>query len=214
MNANRSENSMYQPHQRIGNHNLFSIGDASLTVATTDQSATLYLDSKYDIHHNTNHCEDGIKCSISHDNITMGNGSTGSKQNFVHSSGGTSSSSNRNRSRKEYYEKQDSIDEIEEVKLAPIESSINIEIMPGVEVPLRSADETHEAIRNHFYIPATCFGCASELFCILDAKYLICPDCRSVNPLPEENYSSNSYNKRGIGMGFKCEDIILLQDDQ
>ena len=53
-----------------------------------------------------------------------------------------------------------------------------IEVCPGVRLRLRGASETWKAIESDFYIPATCIGCDTVIFCIQDAMYVLCPICR------------------------------------
>lgn len=82
----------------------------------------------------------------------------------------------------------------------PSPQSIMVEIAPGVNVPLRGAAETERAIANSFYVQCECFACQkSPLYCILDAEYFLCPNCRSISPSPLQSSSGNG----GLGMGFE-----------
>jgi hypothetical protein len=83
-----------------------------------------------------------------------------------------------------------------------------IEISPGVEVRLRGADETWKAIENDYYMPAECICCESTIFCIQDADYVLCPDCRVVSRM--EGLSSRGMG--GVGLGFKYEALARWQD--
>jgi hypothetical protein len=74
----------------------------------------------------------------------------------------------------------------------PSPSQQTIEISPGVHVRLRGADETWKAIENDYYMPAECICCESTIFCIQNADYVLCPDCRVVSRM--EGISSH-----GIG---------------
>jgi hypothetical protein len=91
--------------------------------------------------------------------------------------------------------------------LRPSQSSI--EISPGVQVRLRGADETWKAIEYDYYMPAECICCESTIFCIQDADYVLCPDCRVVSRLE----GSSSRGMGGVGLGFKYEDLARWQDD-
>jgi hypothetical protein len=90
----------------------------------------------------------------------------------------------------------------------PPSSLPTIEISPGVHVRLRGADETWKAIANDYYMPAECICCESTIFCIQNADYVLCPDCRVVSRV--EGLSSPGIG--GVGLGFKYEDLALWQD--
>jgi hypothetical protein len=81
--------------------------------------------------------------------------------------------------------------------------SQTIEIFPGVNVPLRGADETWKAIQNDYYMPAECICCKSTIFCIQNADYVLCPDCRVVSHMGGPSYRGIG----GVGLGFKYEDL-------
>jgi hypothetical protein len=83
-----------------------------------------------------------------------------------------------------------------------------IEISPGVQVRLRGADETWKAVENDYYMPAECICCESTIFCIQDADYVLCPDCRVVSRM--EGLSSRGMG--GVGLGFKYEALARWQD--
>jgi hypothetical protein len=91
----------------------------------------------------------------------------------------------------------------------PRPSQSSIEISPGVQVRLRGADETWRAIEYDYYMPAECICCESTIFCIQDADYVLCPDCRVVSRLE----GSSSRGMGGVGLGFKYEDLARWQDD-
>jgi hypothetical protein len=90
----------------------------------------------------------------------------------------------------------------------PSPSQPTIEISPGVHVRLRGADETWKAIENDYYMPAECACCESTIFCIQNADYVLCPDCRVVSRM--EGISSHGIG--GVGLGFKYEDLARWQD--
>jgi hypothetical protein len=83
-----------------------------------------------------------------------------------------------------------------------------LEISPGVHARLRGADETWKAIKNDYYMPAECICCESTIFCIQDADYVLCPDCRVVSRM--EGLSSRGMG--GVGLGFKYEALARWQD--
>lgn len=88
-----------------------------------------------------------------------------------------------------------------------------VEISPGVHEPLRKADETVRAVRVDFYVPVSCFGCSQDIFCIADAKYVICPTCKVVSPIEEGALEGKVLRQHGLGLGFTCESLFQIQSD-
>lgn len=84
-----------------------------------------------------------------------------------------------------------------------------IEISPGVHVRLRGADETWKAIEQDYYMPAECMCCDTTIFCIQNADFVLCPDCRVVSRME----GSSSQGMGGVGLGFKYEDLARWQAD-
>ncbi len=99
--------------------------------------------------------------------------------------------------------------ELSQIPPPPSPPRTTIEISPGVHVRLRGADETWKAIANDFYMPAECICCETTIFCIQNADYVLCPDCRVVSCM--EDPSSRGVG--GVGLGFKYEDLARWQED-
>lgn len=55
----------------------------------------------------------------------------------------------------------------------------------NVALKLRGTKETKEAIRVGFYVPCKCSCCSFGLFCIQDAEFVICPECRQISPIKD-----------------------------
>ncbi|CAB9522423.1 expressed unknown protein [Seminavis robusta] len=105
------------------------------------------------------------------------------------------------------------------------DDNIFIEIGAGVRARLRRTQETMDAIAQDYYVPAACYACTSDLFCIADVKYLVCPACHSISPLEEgENKRRQKESKglyapadgevirrRGVGLGFTYETLFQMQ---
>jgi len=83
-----------------------------------------------------------------------------------------------------------------------------VEVSPGEFMRLRGADETWRAIRNDFYVPCECICCNSTIYCIQDAKLVLCADCRVVSPI--ENSSDEN---GGVGLGFRMEELAKWQSE-
>jgi hypothetical protein len=94
------------------------------------------------------------------------------------------------------------------LQVPPPSSQPTVEISPGVHVRLRGASETWKAIENDYYMPAECICCESTIFCIQNAVFVLCPDCRVVSRT--EGVSSRGMG--GVGLGFKYEDLARWQD--
>uniref|UniRef100_A0A7S3DR05 Uncharacterized protein n=1 Tax=Entomoneis paludosa TaxID=265537 RepID=A0A7S3DR05_9STRA len=77
-----------------------------------------------------------------------------------------------------------------------------VEISPGVQVPLRGAQETQEYVRQGWITFFTCCVCSLDMFCIMDASFIMCPSCRVVNPfLLDKNVGA------GLGLGFTADEL-------
>jgi len=86
-----------------------------------------------------------------------------------------------------------------------------IEISPGEYLRLRGADETWKAIQHDFYMPSKCSCCCTTIFCIQDANFILCPECRVVSPMPGVYYEGS--NDGGVGLGFTMEELAQWQKD-
>ena len=78
---------------------------------------------------------------------------------------------------------------------------LELEIQPGLFVPLRGSEETLDAMNNGFILQTVCFACTMKVLCIADSEYVLCPVCKVVSPI-EHNLGSGT----GVGLG--------LEDDQ
>jgi hypothetical protein len=85
-----------------------------------------------------------------------------------------------------------------------------VQVAPGIQVALRSSQETWEAIGRDFYMPGLCQGCQATVFCIQDAAYVLCPDpgCRAVSPMDGQFVDRVS---AGVGLGFRYDDLVRWQ---
>jgi hypothetical protein len=76
-----------------------------------------------------------------------------------------------------------------------------IEIAPGVYMPLRGSEETMTAIERGSVTRTNCFSCTSELHCLDDAEYILCPVCRVVGPV-DSSFDRREMRVYGVGLGI------------
>lgn len=80
-----------------------------------------------------------------------------------------------------------------------------LEIEPGLFLPLRGSDETLQAIKTGFVEEIFCQSCDIELICIADASYCVCPDCKCVSPVDGIACAIKSNKSAGsVGLGLRA----------
>ena len=78
-----------------------------------------------------------------------------------------------------------------------------LEVSPGVFLPLYGAKETMAAFDSGSLIPASCMICEMDLQCVEAAEYVLCPVCKVVSPVL--NGSSTGGNGAvGLGMAVSA----------
>ena len=93
---------------------------------------------------------------------------------------------------------------------------VYVEIAPGVKAALRRTKETVDAIARDFFAPASCFACSTDLFCIADVKYIICPQCKTISPAEAASsvagaFNGNTMPRYGVGLGFTYDTLFQMQ---
>lgn len=91
------------------------------------------------------------------------------------------------------------------------ESCKTIEVAPGEFMKLRGSEETWRAVCNDFYMPGTCQVCSETIFCIQDADFVLCPTCRVVSPMAEQEIGGQYKTDGGVGLGFTMKDLAVWQ---
>jgi len=81
--------------------------------------------------------------------------------------------------------------------------SLMIEIMPGLSEPLRGSAETIKAHMSGDIMKIHCVCCDTDISCVGDAAYVLCPNCTVVSPAPSE--SANGRSSWGVGLGFLAD---------
>ena len=97
----------------------------------------------------------------------------------------------------------------------PVSNKMTVEIAPGVHARLRGAEETWNAVQNDFYLPTQCFCCSLDLCCIMDASFVLCPECKVVSPVPgcDSITGEGGSLDGGVGLGFTFDDLQKWQTD-
>jgi hypothetical protein len=78
---------------------------------------------------------------------------------------------------------------------------IEIEVSPGVYMPMRGAEETEAAIRGGHVHQTTCACCESLLYCMKAAEFLYCPVCRIIGPVTSLSLACTDA-VGGVGLGL------------
>jgi len=90
-----------------------------------------------------------------------------------------------------------------------------IQVYPGIWEALRGSQETEAAIKRDFYTNLECLGCDMEVFCIRDARYVMCPSCKFIGYVqdePEElNVNSRVFVQHGLGLGFTGKTLCEIK---
>lgn len=56
-------------------------------------------------------------------------------------------------------------------------------------------------------MPVECLTCTSDIFCIQDSRYVLCPHCRVVGPMRDDVAAV------GVGLGFTYDQLCSWQGD-
>jgi hypothetical protein len=60
-------------------------------------------------------------------------------------------------------------------------SRLEVEVAPGVFLPLHGSQETLSAMQDGRLVSCACFVCTQSVMCVPQASYVLCPDCRVVS---------------------------------
>ena len=93
------------------------------------------------------------------------------------------------------------------------EAPPTIEVAPGVTARLRGAKESYECVKHDFFLPTKCFCCSLDLFCIMDASYVLCPTCKVVGPLGEGHGDGGMMSNGGVALGITSEVLLQWQSE-
>lgn len=77
-----------------------------------------------------------------------------------------------------------------------------IEVCPGVFLKLRGSSETWHALQAGRVVKTNCHVCERRLWCIQDAEFVLCPDCRVVSPIE----GRAGIQGGGLGLGLRTDE--------
>lgn len=89
-----------------------------------------------------------------------------------------------------------------------------IEILPGVIDQLRRTGETKAAIESDRIVPSMCCSCSTDLLCLDDLSYMICPKCEVISPaqsISEGRVEKRDGNRHGVAIGFTYDTFYKVQ---
>jgi hypothetical protein len=69
---------------------------------------------------------------------------------------------------------------------------VEIEVSPGLFLPLRGSQETMEAVDSGRAMVVHCMACQTSLYCVPDCQLVLCPDCRILSPAEEMSSPSSA----------------------
>lgn len=84
----------------------------------------------------------------------------------------------------------------------------SIEIAPGEYRRLLGAAASWRSMENDSFVVATCWACDTMVFNVPQAAYVLCPTCRSVNPM-EDMCEKDEI----VGLGFTVGDLESWQQN-
>jgi len=101
------------------------------------------------------------------------------------------------------------------------DTPLYLDIGGGVKARLRRTKETMQAVATGNFVPVTCMGCTTDLFCITDAEFLVCPVCKIVSPMtmavmPQHQHGNEDtvLFREGVGLGITYNVLHEMQSHQ
>lgn len=88
------------------------------------------------------------------------------------------------------------------------DAPMELEIQPGLFLPLRGSQESLQAVEQKFVARTSCMSCETKLLCIQDAEYVLCPLCKVVSPVLTNLGSSSGGS---VGLGIQMNDPSAVQ---
>ena len=100
---------------------------------------------------------------------------------------------------------------------------VEIEVAPGMCLPLRGSNETMMAVDCGRAVTVSCFMCETSLCCVQDCQLVLCPECRILSPVEDhcpklyhslphlggwqddEEDENEQVTRNGVGLGLKVD---------
>jgi hypothetical protein len=88
---------------------------------------------------------------------------------------------------------------------------MELEVSPGIFLPLHGSEETYAALRTDRLCATYCLACETPLFCVEYAAQVLCPACRVVSPVftheaPRRNDYDSQTHPSGVGLGMTVDE--------
>ena len=79
-----------------------------------------------------------------------------------------------------------------------------IEVSPGQYLPLHGSQETLAAMQERRLAQCYCCICDVDIHCVREASFILCPTCRTVWPMEDQdrNNTSKEWRSGGVGLGI------------
>lgn len=85
--------------------------------------------------------------------------------------------------------------------LSTQQQQVQIEVTPGHSAPVRSSQETIQALERGYAEVLSCMVCENALAVVADCQYVLCPDCRVVFPMTLDTGSARP--PHGVGLALR-----------
>jgi len=82
-----------------------------------------------------------------------------------------------------------------------VDVPLQIEVSQGHYEVVRSAAETWQAVQSNAAEVVSCLYCQKAMAVVADCQYVMCPDCRTISPMPQDDVAASS-KQQGVGLGL------------
>lgn len=90
---------------------------------------------------------------------------------------------------------------------------MEMEVSPGVYMPLHGSEETRQAARNGQLTACPCYNCDQQLHCVAIAVSVLCPHCREISPIFDSSTSCGG-GGGGVGLGISQSEFNRWAEEE
>jgi hypothetical protein len=100
---------------------------------------------------------------------------------------------------------------------------LELEVSPGVYLPLHGSKETFQAMQEGCLAETHCLICCASLYCVNVANFVLCPTCRVVSPVDtaprdtRHHFDDGDRDGRrtgGVGLGMSAAEYDACEREQ